>query len=139
MIILDTNVLSEIMKRSPNQNVLDWVESHPAFSLYITSVTQAEIFYGIRLLQEGKRKRALLKAAGDIFSNGFSGRILSFDSAAAKSWAEIVVNRRQSGKPISHFDAQIAAIALTYGARVATRNTIDFEGCGIAVVNPWEA
>lgn len=137
MIILDTNVLSELMRASPSAAVLRWVNGLPIASLYVTSVTQAEILHGIHLLPRGKRRDAIASAAGDVFELDFAGRILPFGSDAAVGYAEIAASRRRAGRPISAFDAQIAAIARAHGADLATRNTADFEDCGIDVINPW--
>lgn len=138
MILLDTNILSELMKSNPSDQVVGWVNDQPIQSLFITSITQAEILYGISLLPDGKRKNGIKKAAKIIFSSDFYGRILPFDSASTTNFATIAAERRKSGKPISQFDAQIAAIARTWGCRLATRNVKDFNGCGIDVLNPWE-
>lgn len=137
MIILDTNVLSELMKADPATSVVEWAASQPASRLFITAVTQGEILYGIGLLPKGKRRDRIAHAAKAMFVEDFNDRILSFNSDAAASYADIAVARRRQGRPISQFDAQIAAIARSSGAAVATRNMGDFEGCGIELVNPW--
>lgn len=139
MIVLDTNVLSELMKPAPAASVARWMAEQPATSLYTTSVTQAEILHGILLLPAGKRRNALEAAAQSMFSEDFGGRILAFGADAARPYAQIAVERRRAGRPISHFDAQIAAIARSAGAALATRNVADYEGCGVKVLNPWEA
>lgn len=138
MILLDTNVLSELMKTDRSEQVVDWINEKPIQSLFITAITQAEVLYGISLLPNGKRKTGIKKAAKALFSSDFSGRILSFDSSSTYNFATIAAERRKSGQPISQFDAQIAAIARTWGCTLATRNVRDFNGCGIDVVNPWE-
>lgn len=137
MIVLDTNVLSELMRTEPNDAVLRWVSAQPASSLFITAVTQAEVLYGLALLAEGARRTALEDAAERMFAEDFAGRILSFDGAAAREFAALTAERRRTGRPIAQFDAQIAAMARSRGAAVATRNVSDFEGCGIGVINPW--
>jgi hypothetical protein len=137
MIILDTNVVSELMKLEPTQEVMGWIGGAPAASLYTTSVTEAEILHGILLLPAGKRRRAIEAAAAEMFREDFSGRVLPFDEASARPYAQIATDRRRAGRPISHFDAQIAAIARSRKAVLATRNVADFEGCGIEIVNPW--
>ena len=137
MIILDTNVLSELMKASPHDAVIRWVTAQPASSLYITSVTQAEILHGIMLLAAGKKRSAIQEAAESMFSEDFGGRILAFDSAAARPYASVASERRRAGRPISQFDAQIAAIAQSARAAIATRNVDDFDGCGVKVIDPW--
>ncbi len=138
MIILDTNVLSEMMRPAPAGAVLAWLAAQPAASVYTTSITQAEILYGLALLPGGRRRRALEDAVTTMFAEDFGGRILEFGTQAAPPYASIASKRRRSGRPISHFDAQIAAIAFSTGAAIATRNVADFEGCGVALVDPWK-
>jgi len=138
MIILDTNVLSELMKPTPAAKVVDWVAAQPAAGLYTTSITQAEILHGLMLLPQGRRRRALEAAATSMFLEDFGGRILGFGTDAAPPYARIASDRRRAGRPISHFDAQIAAIARFTGAGIATRNLADFEGCGVKLVDPWK-
>lgn len=138
MIILDTNVLSELMKAAPAGGVVAWVAAQPGAGLYTTSVTQAEILHGLMLLPKGRRRVALEAAATAMFAEDFRGRILGFGSDAAPAYARIASERRRAGRPISQLDAQIAAIAATAGATIATRNVADFEGCGVALVDPWQ-
>ena len=137
MIILDTNVLSEALKPSPSAEVLRWIGARPAEELFTTAITQAELLYGLELLPNGRRRTALQGAIDQIFSEGFGGRILPFDSNAATMFAKIAATRRRLGRPIRQADAQIAAIARSHGAAVATRNTGDFEDCGVRVMDPW--
>jgi len=137
MIVLDTNVLSELMRSQPAQSVIDWFDKQPATGLYVTSITQAEVLQGILRLPKGKRREAIAVAANEVFEHDFGGRILAFGSDAAKAYALIVSSRQRLGRPIAAFDAQIAGIAKCSGASVATRNVGDFEGCGIAILNPW--
>ncbi len=137
MIVLDTNVISELMRGTPEPAVLRWANSHPAPSLFITSITQAEILHGIWLLPKGKRRDALLATADEMFQHDFAGRILPFGSDAAAVYATIAVARRRAGEPIAAFDAQIAAIVRVHDADLATRNVDDFEGCGIDIIDPW--
>jgi predicted nucleic acid-binding protein len=137
MIVVDTNVLSELMKPSPAASVARWIAAHPAQSIYTTSITQAEILYGILLLPAGRKRDAIRAAAEAMFSTDFQGRILPFGSGAASIYARIASGRRRAGRPISHHDAQIAAIASLEKAEVATRNVADFEDCGIRVIDPW--
>ena len=139
MIVVDTNVLSELLRPAPDARVLGWVADQPRAALFTTAVTRGEILYGIRLLPDGQRRRGLWDAALAIFNEDLAGRILSFDSDAADAYADIGASRRAAGKPISQFDAMIAAMARSRGANIATRNTKDFEDCGIDVVNPWLA
>ncbi|MCC5628168.1 type II toxin-antitoxin system VapC family toxin [Nostoc sphaeroides CHAB 2801] len=138
MIILDTNVLSELMKPKKSEIVRSWAAQQSLMSLFTTTITQAEILYGIALLPAGKRREELSKAAQLMFSEDFARRVLPFDQAAAVAFANIASQRRHKGNPISQADAQIAAICYTHAATIATRNFSDFEGCGISIINPWE-
>ena len=138
MIILDTNVVSELMKAAPAESVIGWIAAHAATSLYTTNITQAEILHGIALLPSGRRRDALEAAAEVMFKEDFGGRVLPFGSDAAQAYARIGAGRRRAGHPISHFDAQIAAIARSAGAAIATRNVADYDGCRVRVLNPWE-
>jgi predicted nucleic acid-binding protein len=135
--ILDTNVLSEPMLALPSAVVQTWWSQQQPGTLFITAVTVAEVLYGIELLPHGKRRAALLADAELMFGKVLAGRILPFDEDAARAFAAIAAGRRAQGPPITDLDAQIAAIAHSRGATLATRNTADFEGCGIRVVNPW--
>jgi predicted nucleic acid-binding protein len=137
MIILDTNVLSELMRPKPCPGVVAWVARQPAPELFTTSITEAEIFYGIELLTNGKRRERLLAAAEAMFAEDLAGHIFGFESDAARVFSKIAVHRRALGKPINHADAQIAAIAQVRGAKLATRNVANFEDCGLDVVDPW--
>ena len=139
MILLDTNVLSELLKPRPEQNVVSWVSAQPPASLFTSTIAQAEILYGVALLAEGRRRSGLSSAAQAMFSQEFAGRVLFFESDAAVAYALIAAERRKSGRPISQFDAQIAAIARSRGATLATRNTRDFRDCGVEAVDPWDA
>jgi len=138
MIVLDTNVLSELMRSQPGAAVFAWVAAQPRAALYTTSVNKAEIFYGIAVLPEGRQRAALAAAAEAMFIDDFAGRVLPFDKAAAVHYADIVAARRREGRPIEAFDAQIAATARVAGAELATRDVGDFAGCGLILVNPWE-
>jgi predicted nucleic acid-binding protein len=137
MIVLDTNVISEVLRPVPEPSVLDWLANQPRASLFTTTVTRGEILYGIRLLSDGKRRRGLWDAAKNIFDDDFADQVLSFDSDAADMYAEIAASRRAAGKPISQFDSMIIALARSRGASLATRNVKDFEDCGVDVINPW--
>ena len=138
MIILDRNVLSELMRSQPNKCVLQWIGKYRATSLFTTTLTKAEILYGLEILPESKRRISLKQAATSMFDIDFARRILPFDSDAAQQFAVISANRRKIGRPISQIDAQIAAIARFYNATLATRNISDLEECNIKIINPWE-
>jgi toxin FitB len=139
VIVLDTNVLSELMRSQPAAAVFAWVAAQPRAELYTTSVSKAEILYGIAALPDGRRRAALAVAAEAMFTDDFAGRVLPFDEEAAGHYAEIVAARRREGRPIEAFDAQIGATARVAGAELATRDVGDFAGCGLTLVNPWEA
>jgi toxin FitB len=139
MIILDTNVISELMRAKPSGRVVAWVRSQPVTELFTTSITEAEIFYGIELLADGKRHDALLQAAEAMFAEDFAGRIFGFESDAARAFSKIAAHRRAFGRPVSHADAQIAAIAQVQVAKLATRNIADFAECKVDLVDPWSA
>jgi toxin FitB len=139
MIILDTNVISELMRPKPSSQVVAWVEKHVAAEFATTSITEAEILYGIEILKSGKRRDALLAAAIAMFSDDFASRIFAFDSEAARVFSLIAAHRRVLGRPINHADAQIAAIARSRNAKLATRNVADFVECGLDIVDPWNA
>jgi predicted nucleic acid-binding protein len=139
MIVLDTNVISELLAATPDRAVTDWLAEKPPISVFTTTITEAEILFGLRLLPAGRRRRQLEAAILPIFREDLAGRILPFDSEAAEAYAEIAASRRQAGRPISQFDAQIAAIAASRGAVLATRNVGDFAETGVSLINPWEA
>ena len=138
MIILDTNVISELMKPGPFPAVFSWASSHPPAELFTTTITMAEVLYGVERLPHGKRRNQLLSEAESIFTEDFGGRILAFDEPSARMFAIVATERRAQGLPIDEPDAQIAAIARAHGATLATRNVNDFEGCGVRLVNPWQ-
>lgn len=138
MIILDTNVVSELMRPEPAPQVAAWVRARDRRELRMTAITLAEIRYGIARLPEGRRKRVLLDTADDIFQ-AFPEQVLPVDAAAAGQYAIIASTRERAGKPISGFDALIAAVCRCRGAALATRNLPDFDGTGIDVVDPWAA
>jgi predicted nucleic acid-binding protein len=137
MIVFDTNVVSELMRPEPAPAVVSWLREQPAHDLYTTTITVAEIRYGIARLPEGRRRNTLDQAAGEIFA-AFPGQILTFDLAAADAYADVVAYRDRTGVPIDGFDAQIAAICRTHAANLATRNIKDFTDTGIIVINPWQ-
>ena len=137
MIVLDTNVLSELMRPRPSAEVVRWVDVQPATQLFTSAITEAEVFYGIELLPKSRRRENLLAAAEAMFAEDFAERVLAFDGEAARAFAKIAVRRRAMGKPISHADAQIASIVQIHSATLATRNVADFESCGIRLIDPW--
>jgi toxin FitB len=137
MVILDTNVVSDLMRPTASQAVLNWLSQRPSQELYTTTVTVAEIFYGIELVPDGKRRGELLAGAERMFTKVLLGRIFAFEDQAAQAFAQIASARRKRGRPMAEFDAQIAAIASVHDAVLATRNTADFEGCGVRLLNPW--
>jgi len=139
VIVLDTNVLSELMRPKPSSRVAVWIAQQPLADLFTTAITEAEIFYGIELLAKGKRRDGLLAAAEGMFTEDFAGRVLAFESDAARHFARIAAHRRALGRPVSHADAQIAAIARAHGAQLATGNGPDFADCSITVIDPWRA
>jgi predicted nucleic acid-binding protein len=138
MIVLDTNVISELMRRKPDPRVMAWIVGQPMAGVFTTTLTQAEIFCGLALLPEGRRRDQLLAAARPMFDVDLAGRVLPFDTDAAIVYPGIAAGRKQGGRPISQIDAQIAAIVHSRGARLATRNVRDFADCGITVVDPWD-
>jgi toxin FitB len=139
MLVLDTNVISEALREKPDPAILAWLDAQPPASLFTTTITLAEIKYGIAIMPAGKRKSALLTAATLMFEDDFQGRVLPFDSDAAEAYAAIGAERRLAGQPIDEPDCQIAAITQSRGGRLATRNVSDFANCGIDIVNPWDA
>ncbi|UWQ19782.1 type II toxin-antitoxin system VapC family toxin [Jannaschia sp. M317] len=138
MIVIDTNVVSELMRPAPARVVLEWFEGQDPSSLYLSAISEAELRRGVAILPEGRRRDALRGAIDAMVAEDFAGRVLPFDGAAAVAFATVFAERRAAGRPISFPDCQIAATARAHGAMVATRNTRDFGGCGIEVVNPWE-
>jgi hypothetical protein len=137
VIVLDTNVISELMRASPHKGVAEWVARHRRSTLFTTALSKAEILFGVALLAAGKRREKLRAAASAIFDEDFAGRVISFDTDAASVFAEIASKRRRAGQPIAQIDAQIAAICRLRGASLATRNVNDFQGCDIEIVDPW--
>lgn len=136
LVVLDTNVVSELMRPAPDAGVVAWVSQvHPP-AVCTTSVTLAEVRFGITRLPTGRRRTRLDDAADDVFV-AFADRVLPFDAAAAGHYADVVVERERAGAPISGFDAQIAAICRSHGAALATRNTDDFERLGLDLIDPW--
>ena len=137
MILIDTNVISELMRAKPAPAVLDWFGRQDAADLHLSAVGEAELRRGAAILPAGRRRDRLIAEIDAMVAEDFAGRVLPFDSAAAVAFAAIFAERRAAGRPISQFDCQIAAVARTHGAAIATRNTGDFADCGIAVIDPW--
>lgn len=137
--LLDTNVLSEVMRENPATEVMTWLDAQPESLLHTSTITQAEVLAGIAFLPPGKRRDALASSADPLFQLDFGGRCLVFSGAAAEQYALVRDQRKLAGSPISTEDAQIAAIALANQLALVTRNTKDFEGiAGLQVCNPWQ-
>jgi len=137
MIVLDTNVVSEMMRAAPAPNVVAWMNRQDVSLLFLTAVTVGEVRYGLRVLPQGKRRRSLEEGFERILAEAFPGRILVFDEAAARRYGEIMGRRKEIGRPLAILDGQIASIAWSNGCSVATRNVQDFVECGVEVVNPF--
>lgn len=138
MIIIDTNVISAMMAPSPANTALNWLNHQDTLELYLSTITIAEIGYGLQIIPDGKRRKRLACRFKDFVSNGFEQRILNFDEAAAHKYAEVMAHRRTMGRPLSIPDGQIASIARINNFAVATRNIRDFEECGLKLINPFE-
>lgn len=138
MIVVDTNVVSELMRRQPAGEVATWFAEQDPGELRLTAITVAELLYGIARLPRGRR-RTLLQEAADALTSRFAGDVLAFDLEAARRYSLIVTARERAGSPIAALDAQIAAICLSHDAVLATRNVKDFAGTGVTVVDPWSS
>ena len=138
MIVLDTNVISELSRRVPDSGVLSWLDSLAVSDVATTAITAAELRYGVARLPDGHRKRELTVMIEGILTEDFHGRVLPFDERSSVQYADIVTGRRRIGRPIGVADAQIAAVCRDLNAILATRNTADFEETGIELINPWE-
>lgn len=138
-LLLDTNVVSELMRRSPSKAVLKWATDHSEDRVYFSSIGEAELRYGAAILPIGRRRATLMADIERMLSNTFPSRILPFDSDAARAYANLVAKRRKVGRSISQIACQIAAIAHARDLTVATRNVRDFEGLDVEIVNPWTA
>ena len=138
MFILDTNVVSELMRPAPDPMIASWVAEHSTSSLFLTAVTEAELRFGLAVMPPGKRRDGLATGLERMLKTGFANRVLPFDSGAARAYAGIAAARRRGGRPIAQADCQIAAIAWARGMAVATRNIRDFEDMGIDIFNPWD-
>ena len=138
-VLLDTNVVSELLRPLPDPVVEGWVAERPAAELHFSAVGEAELRYGVAILPSGQRRNALALAIEAILREDFEGRILPFDSDAAREYAAIASARRAAGRTVAPADCQIAAIARSRGMAVATRNIRDFDVVGVEVVDPWTA
>jgi len=138
MFLLDTNIVSAVMAPSPPETVLDWLNQRQTSHLYLSTITMAEIGYGLAVLPDGKRRRHLQDRFERFVAQGFAQRILSFDSPAARLYSEVMGHRQQIGRPMSVLDGQIVSITRTHRMTLATRNTRDFDECGVDLVNPFD-
>jgi hypothetical protein len=138
MIVLDTNVISETMRRKPNEKVVAWLDSQAPNDLYLCAPVLAELHYGIARLEESDRKTVLLNLCREMVTHVFDGRIIAFDAPAAEVYGSLVAYREMIGKPISVMDATVAAIAKSNRATLATRNVSDFAETGVALFNPFD-
>lgn len=139
MILLDTNVVSELTRRDPDPGVLAWLDALDASEVGTTAITAAELWYGVTPLPAGRRRTELTEAVRGLLEDDFEQRVAPFDAVAAQVYGLVVTDREQAGRPIGVADAQIAAVCRGLGATLATRNTKDFEGTGVDLVNPWAA
>jgi hypothetical protein len=139
VIVLDTHVVTELMRKAPEPRAVTWVDRFAASEVLVTAVTAAELMYGVARLPEGRRKRELHIKVEGLLTEDFEDQILPFDAPAATHYAEIVASRERAGRPISMADAQIAAICRNWSAGLATRNVDDFVDTGVDAVNPWDA
>jgi predicted nucleic acid-binding protein len=138
VIVLDTNVISELARQVPDPGALTWLDSLEISEVATTTVTAAELRYGVARLPDGHRKRELAVVIRGLLTEDFYGRVLPFDERASVRYADIVTGRERIGRPIGVADAQIAAICRDSGAILATRNTADFEETGIELIDPWK-
>ena len=139
MLVIDTNVASDLMRPTPTPSVAAWIAERDAATMFLTAISEAELRFGVAILPAGRRRNDLEAAMRRWLERGFSDRILAFDSPAAQAYAEIAADRRQAGRPIGEADCQIAAISRSHGASLVTRNIRDFEGTGVEVIDPWAA
>ena len=135
--VLDTNVVSELMRPAPNARVTAWMARHAAVQMSLVAVTEAELRYGVAVLPTGNRRDRLAEALEAMLADDFENDVLPFDSAAARIYAAFAARRRTAGRPIAHADCQIAAVAYSANAALATRNVKDFAGLGLEVVDPF--
>lgn len=138
MILLDTNVISEVMRPAPASIVLDWLHARSVDEFATTAINIAEVRYGLARLGRGHRRADLDARFRDFLSRGFADRVFDFDEPAAEAYGDLVVERERAGRRLEGFDGLIAAIARCRGLSVATRNKADFDGCGLEVLSPWD-
>lgn len=138
MIVIDTNVVSELMRREPDVSVVRWFRDQDDAEMVLTAISEGELRLGAAVLPDGRRKSDIIARIDKMVVHHFGKQVLAFDSEAAEVYAVVVASRRASGRPIAMADAQIASIAFVHDAAVATRDVRDFEDCGIALINPWE-
>ena len=139
MILVDTNVVSEPLRKVPEIRVIDWMDAQPMETLYLSAITVAELRFGVASLPVGKRRQALHGNVETLVLSLFTGRVLAFDMAASREYAELMAKAREAGSAIGKADGYIAATAAANGMMVATRDTEPFEAAGVRVINPWEA
>ena len=137
IMLLDTNVVSELIRKAPDPAVATWAAGHPLEDLFFSAVGKAELRYGAAILPTGRRRDTLFSDIETMLRDAFENRVLPFDSGAARSYADIAAMRRSAGRPVAPADCQIAAIAHSRDMAVATRNVRDFEDTGVSVVDPW--
>lgn len=138
MIVLDTNVISELIRSEPEPAVVSWVDDLPPDDVFITAITAAELLFGVARLPDGRRRHTLSTKVRELIDEDFEDHVLPFDRSAAPHYARICATREQRGRPISTADAQIAAICCWLDTRLATRNADDFDDTSVDVINPWE-
>ncbi len=138
MILIDTNIISEIMSQSPAVNVVKWINNQNSLFLFVSTISIAEINYSLRIMPDGQRKTVLAERFTFFIKKAFEQRILVFDESAAVQYAEVMGHRKETGRPMSVPDGQIAAIARVNDFQIATRNVRDFEDCGVIVINPFD-
>lgn len=137
MIVIDTNVVSEMMKASPSLSVIRWLNRQDAAKLFITTVTIAEVTYGLESMPDGRRRAKLERGFERLISGGFRGRVLALDEASAREYGVLMGRRKRLGHPMSVLDGLIAAVTRTHGMALATRNTRDFDDCSLDLIDPF--
>jgi predicted nucleic acid-binding protein len=137
MLVVDTNVLSELMRPRPNAPISSWIAERATLSLHLTAISEAELRFGLAIMPPGRRRDGLAEGLERMLRTGFANRVLPFDSAAASAYAEIAAARRAMGRPMPEADCQIAAIARSRDMAIVTRNVHDFVDAGIDVIDPW--